>query len=85
MIWLMMSPLFLAVTLAAVVPVLMGIIHDHRARQAGDGNAGGFFVASPKGCPAAVIVLAVEAEVETLEVKRTVGQDQDAALPALIS
>jgi hypothetical protein len=85
MIWVMMSPLFLAVTLVAVVPVLVGIIHDDRARQAADGNAGHFFVGSPKGCPAPVSVVAVEAEVPTLEVKRPVGHDRDAALPALIS
>jgi hypothetical protein len=85
MIWIMMSPLFLAVTLVAVVPVLVGIVHDDRARQVADGNAGRFFVASPKGCPAPVSVLAVEVEVPTLEVKRAVGHDRDASLPALVS
>jgi hypothetical protein len=84
MIWVMMSPLFLAVTLAALVPVLIGIVHDDRARRTDDG-AGHFLVASPKRSPKPVAVATVEAEVALTHLRSTSGEDQNAALPALIS
>ncbi len=85
MIWVLMSPLFVAVMLAAVVPVLLGMAHDDRARRSQDGGSGHFLVASPKTSQKHVAVVAVEAEAALSDISRAGGDDENAAVPVLIS
>jgi hypothetical protein len=82
MLWLLMSPLFLAVVLAAIVPVLVGIVHDNRARRGLD-TSGAFLVSKPKPGPTSGAALADGYAAVLSDPTAAARQDCDAAAVAV--
>jgi hypothetical protein len=49
MLWIAMAPLLLLGLVVGLVPVIMGMVHDHRARRAGLERSDLFFLPSVPG------------------------------------
>jgi hypothetical protein len=49
MLWIAMAPLLLLGLAVGLVPVIVGMVHDHRARRAGLEHSGLFFLPSVPG------------------------------------